>query len=129
MKPPSRPCGSCPYRKDVPPGVWHADEYAKLPEYDKPTYDQPPGVFMCHQQDGCVCSGWAHVADEDTLALRLAGFNGNDVVPVIEYQSPIPTFDTHTEAAEHGLSEYVEGEPPPEAERIHRKLTRKGVGQ
>lgn len=126
MKPPSMPCGSCPYRQDVPTGVWHADEYAKLPGYEGDTGEQSPGVFMCHQQDGSVCSGWAHVADEDTLAVRLAGISNPDVaLAIVEYRSPIPMHESHSAAAEHGLSGYVEGAPPPDAERIHQKLERR----
>ena len=30
-----KPCASCPYRCDVPSGVWHPDEYAKLEVYDR----------------------------------------------------------------------------------------------
>jgi hypothetical protein len=31
------PCPSCPYRKDVPSGVWAPEEYDKLPAYDNDT--------------------------------------------------------------------------------------------
>lgn len=43
------PCSSCPYRRDVPSGLWGANEYAKLRDYDNPTWAQPPGIFQCHQ--------------------------------------------------------------------------------
>ena len=67
------PCASCPYRCDVPSGVWDEDEYLKLPDYDEATGEQPPGVFLCHQDDERVCSGWAGTHDtEDLLSLRLA---------------------------------------------------------
>lgn len=50
--PAKNPCGSCPYRRDVPSGIWSEEEYDKLPQYDLPTGDQPPNVFLCHQQNG-----------------------------------------------------------------------------
>lgn len=30
LTPRKTPCASCPYRKDVPSGVWEASEYEKL---------------------------------------------------------------------------------------------------
>ena len=54
--PAKRPCGSCPYRRDAPSGIWSREEYEKLPEYDKPTAYQPPQVFMCHRNAGCLCA-------------------------------------------------------------------------
>lgn len=101
-KPPKRPCGSCPYRKDIPSGVWSEVEYDKLKKYDGETWQQSPSLFMCHQRDGCVCGGWLQTHDTDhLLALRIN--------PVDEacfgYQSDIPTFETGTEAAEHGKAE------------------------
>lgn len=32
MKCRTEPCETCPYRRDVPSGVWSADEYRKLIE-------------------------------------------------------------------------------------------------
>ncbi len=72
LKPPKRPCGSCPYVKTTPSGIWHKSEYEKLTAYDNPTALQPPQVFMCHQQDGHICGGWLMTHDADhLLALRL----------------------------------------------------------
>ena len=51
-RPPApRPCDSCPYRQDVPSGIWAASEYAKLPAYDAPTCAQSARLFLCHQHD------------------------------------------------------------------------------
>ncbi len=72
-----KPCQSCPYRKDVPKGIWDQSEYDKLPRYDLPTYDQPHGVFLCHQQNGCLCRGWLDCHGEGLLAIRLASAIGN----------------------------------------------------
>lgn len=73
-----RPCQFCPYRRDVPSGVWSEEEYAKLPPYDRPTYAQPTRLFRCHVHDrdsdqATVCGGWAGCHDGDhMLALRIA---------------------------------------------------------
>ncbi|KRW94291.1 DUF6283 family protein [Paracoccus sp. MKU1] len=122
-KPPKRPCGSCPYRKDVPSGVWAAEEYAKLPQYDGSTMDQLQagalGLFMCHQRDGCLCGGWLQTHDTDhLLALR---FNPVDE-SAYGYQSDIPTFGSGREAAEHGMRD-IEN-PGPDAKALMRKIGR-----
>lgn len=111
--PATRPCESCPYRTDVPPGVWAADEYRKLPGYDAPTPFQPVGVFLCHlyglgdQQR--VCAGWAGCHDgEHLLSLRIAErdqkLTPEQVDQIIEYQSPVPLFGSGAAAARHGCS-------------------------
>ncbi|MGS2619304.1 DUF6283 family protein [Micromonospora sp. LZ34] len=92
--PATAPCGTCPYRRDVPSGVWDAAEYAKLPAYDQPTARQPGGLFLCHQADGRVCAGWAGCHDTDNLlALRLAALQGMDpdeVAATRAYVNPDP---------------------------------------
>jgi hypothetical protein len=127
VKPPApRPCGSCPYRKDVPSGVWHPKEYAKLLDYDKPTGEQPPGVFMCHQQDGCLCAGWVAVHDmHHSLAMRFAlsmdRIEDKDIDAIFDYQTDVPLFASGREAAEHGLEKIAD--PDPKADRIIKTLT------
>ncbi|MGV1682932.1 DUF6283 family protein [Sphingopyxis sp. NJF-3] len=94
------PCGSCPYRRDVPAGIWHPEEYAKLPRYDGETWEQSPSLFFCHQQDGNLCAGWVGCHDAD----HLLAFRMNRVDPsVFTYASPVPLFASGREAAEHGL--------------------------
>jgi hypothetical protein len=109
VKPPApRPCESCPYRRDVPSGVWVADEYAKLPAFDRPTAEQPAGMFLCHQQNGRVCGGWAGCHDmANTLAVRLASlWLMPDVIDAIcDYVSPVELWPSGAAAAEHGLAE------------------------
>lgn len=127
--PAARPCGSCPYRRDVPSGVWHPDEYDKLPPYDGPTWEQPPGVFLCHQQDGRMCAGWCGTHDMDeALAIRLLGATGNGeaVNAALDYVSPIPLFDSGAEAAEHGLRDVEH--PTAGVAVVHERLRRKGLG-
>lgn len=123
-----RPCGSCPYRCDVPPGVWAAEEYDRLPDYDGPTAEQPVGVFLCHQADGRVCAGWVACHDmAESMALRMAVLTGT-VSPetldeILDYASPVPVFGSGAEAAEHGKSE-IEA-PSEKAVRIIDRIVAK----
>lgn len=108
--PAPRPCSLCPYRRDVPSGVWAAEEYAKLRRYDAPTGEQPPGVFLCHTATDRVCSGWAGCHDGNhLLALRFAAMTGSmspeDIDATIDYVSPVPLFSSGAEAADHGEAE------------------------
>lgn len=124
-RPAPSPCGSCPYRQDVPSGVWADEEYAKLPEYDGPLWSQPPSVFCCHQQDGRVCAGWAGVHDMDeNLGLRLAVhadlMSVEEAEATLDYESPVPLFESGAAAAEHGLAEVEK--PGPLAGRLIVKL-------
>lgn len=129
MRPPAKnPCGSCPYRKDVPSGVWEEEEYIKLPEYDKDTGSQPPNVFMCHQQDGRICAGWAGCHDmENNLGLRFAAWSQSltpdEVQEVINYSTTTPLWESGEKAYEHGVAEVEE--PGDKAQKIIQKLERK----
>ncbi|WP_245552297.1 DUF6283 family protein [Nocardia aobensis] len=112
MGPPApRPCSSCPYRRDVPSGVWHADEYDKLREYDSVMSEQPPALFQCHQTDADsdlrrLCAGWPGCHGDNLLALRLAliqrRISPATFEATIGYHSPTPLFGSGTAAAEHG---------------------------
>ena len=120
-----RPCASCPYRRDVPSGIWTAEEYDKLPAYDGGTADQLAAsafaLFHCHSQPASLCAGWVGCHDMDhNLAVRL---NARDVDPAVhEYVSPVPLFASGAEAAEHGKRDL--SDPGPEAQRKMRKLLR-----
>jgi hypothetical protein len=101
IKAPSVPCGSCPYRKDVPSGLWARSEYDKLPGYDGPTWSQPPALFMCHQKDGHLCGGWlACHGPQELLALRFA----RNIDPsVFNYQTDVSVFASGAAARAHGI--------------------------
>jgi hypothetical protein len=99
------PCKSCPYRKDVPSGVWHATEYDKLPGYDGGPLDQlnhdGSAIFMCHQADGKLCAGWLGThKPENLIALRLC--RQPLAQEVWDYVSPVPLFDSGRAASDHG---------------------------
>lgn len=105
-RPRKTPCASCPYRKNVPSGIWHEDEYAKLERYDAETFDQPVTTFMCHQGCGSVCSGWlGHADPTELLAVRIGIIGGSLDESCAEYSTDVPLFASGAEAAAHGRSE------------------------
>lgn len=123
-RPGKAPCGTCPYRCDVPAGIWAAEEYQKLPGYDGGTIDQllngATGLFYCHQNDGKLCAGWAACHDTDHLfALRLSKVHPS----TYGYRSPIPVFSSGREACDHGLSGVAD--PSDAARRAMDKIERK----
>ncbi len=124
--PAPRPCGSCPYRRDVPAGVWASDEYEKLLDYDRETWEQPPTAFMCHQQDGRLCAGWVAVHGHEALGFRIAltMMDEEEAERAADYQTDVPLFSTGHEAALHGLSQLFD--PDERARRMIDRLSRKG---
>ncbi len=124
--PAKSPCASCPYRCDVPPGVWAESEYAKLPLYDRPTWDQPPAAFYCHLQTGRLCAGWVGTHDmQESLGLRLACFEKmmpEEFVRVLDYVTAVPLFSTGAEAASHGRSGVT-----PTTQRMVKQLLRQAI--
>jgi hypothetical protein len=122
--PAKAPCGSCPYRRDVPAGVWAEEEYLKLPAYDGETFEQvlkgAVGLFYCHQRTGNLCAGWVGCHDMNhNLAARLT-----PIAPeAFDYESPVLLFGSGAEAAAHGLS--AVDNPGPEARRLMAKLWKK----
>lgn len=106
-EPAPRPCESCPYRRDVPSGVWSADEYEKLREYDGQGFEQPLSVFQCHQNERSddrarLCAGWVACHGQDLIGLRIAVARGRMDPKVLEYTTDVPVFASGTEAADHG---------------------------
>jgi hypothetical protein len=116
------PCKSCPYRKDVPSGVWAEHEYEKLPAYDGEAVEQvingATALFLCHQRNNALCSGWLGCHGPDNLiALRL---HYQHVQPeVFDYETDVPLFTSGAEAAAHGMCDI---ETPTEA--AHRTMNR-----
>lgn len=129
--PAPRPCESCPYRRDVPSGIWDRSEYEKLRAYDEDTGSQPLGLFQCHQNDGDsekarMCAGWVGVHGGELLALRLAAVTGAATPEAVQaayaYVSPVPLFNSGNEAADHGQTEITA--PSEDAQRAIDKITR-----
>jgi len=101
------PCEACPYRRDVPSGLWQEHEYDKLVDYDAPTGEQPFATFACHASPEAHCHGWAVVHmnrghENELLALRVSPPDGG--IP----QEVVPLFDSGEEAAEHGKADLEE---------------------
>jgi hypothetical protein len=125
------PCQACPYRIDTPSGVWEAEEYLKLAEYDKPTSEQPPGMFLCHDADRetVVCRGWWDVHSKQThecdlLAVRLGLAFGH--LTVADLETPpcdVPMYGSGAEACEAGLAEI--DCPSPEAQAMALKIKKR----
>jgi hypothetical protein len=121
IKAPPVPCGSCPYRRDVPSGIWAKHEYEKLPGYDGETWQQTMSIFMCHQRDGQLCGGWlACHGPQELLALR---FDRNIDPSVFDYKTDVPVFASGAEARAHGLRNY--NEPDMQARRMIAGLLKK----
>lgn len=123
--PRKRPCASCPYRKDVPSGVWAESEYVKLPQYDGEVGEQIEkgafATFGCHQADGHLCAGWAgHRDPSELLAVRMAINSGHIPEAVLDYTTDVPLWSSGQEAAEHGMAEI--DAPSEKADRIINKL-------
>jgi Family of unknown function (DUF6283) len=117
----SQPCSSCPYRKNVPSGVWAHEEYEKLRDYDEPTYAQPISTFACHVTPEHLCHGWAVVHTSrghefDLLALR---FWPCGPIP----KAAVPLFSSGNEAADHGQAHLED--PDDQAVEVTERLLRK----
>lgn len=128
MPPAPAPCGSCPYRRDVPSGIWADEEYEKLLAFDRETGFQPPSAFMCHQQDGRLCAGWVGCHDMDeSLGLRvlfgLGLLDRDTYLAALDYTTPVELFASGAEAAEHGRRE-IEA-PSRRARQTVQKLRRR----
>ena len=125
------PCASCPYRKDVPSGVWDRSEYEKLPSYDGGMVEQlmkgGEGLFMCHQRDGGLCAGWLGChGSENLMAMRLATRLMGEQFDerVFGYECETPLWGSGEEAARHGMKDI--DAPSEAAGVVMDKLVRKG---
>ena len=127
MKPPApRPCESCPYRRDVPSGVWAAEEYDKLRDFDDDLGPRMMNVFYCHQHDAeddraRLCAGWVGCHGAGSIGLRIAVASGRISRTVFAYESPVPLFASGAEAADHGQAEIAY--PSDDAARLIDKIT------
>lgn len=113
----SQPCEACPYRQDVPSGIWTKDEYDKLPPYDAPTGEQPIATFGCHAAPEFYCHGWAVVHSNrgrefELLALRFW--------PAAIPKPKVPLFSSGAEAAAHGIRNILK--PSKRARAVMAKL-------
>ena len=116
------PCEACPYRQDVPSGVWAHHEYEKLRQYDQPTGAQPFAVFACHANPEFLCNGWVLVHESrghenELLALRMWPMEGP--MP----RAIVPLFESGNDAADHGQRDLEA--PQLDAVQIQERLLRR----
>jgi len=119
----SQPCIACPYRRDVPSGVWSAQEYDKLVDYDSPTSEQPFAPFACHATPEHFCHGWAVVHSNrghayELLALRIARLDVEDVP-----MAGVALFQSGYQVAKHGKADIED--PSDEAIEMAERLINK----
>lgn len=131
---PARPCPSCPYRRDVPSGVWHPEEYAKLALYDEQPGETPRlETFRCHWQTATgrstVCVGWLGCHGLDAVAVRLALAMGALTMDVVERAvgTDVVLYESGTEAAVMGLRDI--NDPSPEAQAFIARLLFRGAAR
>ncbi|MFD0432042.1 DUF6283 family protein [Streptomyces zhihengii] len=73
-----------------------------------------------------VCAGWAGCHGRELLAPRIALLSGkidaDTFTEIVDYQSPVPLFDSGTQAALHGQTDIEK--PDQDAQRLINKVTR-----
>jgi hypothetical protein len=102
------PCASCPYRTDVPSGIWDVSEYDKLVRYDGEIMEQAikgaAALFFCHQRTEELCAGWVGCHDmNNNLAVRMHA-SKIDIDAVLDYKTRVPLFSSGAEARRHGIA-------------------------
>lgn len=110
----------------MPSGVWHEEEYNKLPQYDGDIPEQlmkgGNALFLCHNHPDELCAGWVGChGPHNLLALRLHGHKVDSKIE--QYKSPVPLFATGQEAADNGRRELVN--PSPKSRRMVTRLNTK----
>lgn len=109
VRPRATPCASCPYRRNVPSGIWDAEEYEKLSRYDADIAQQPTAVFLCHHDDGCACAGWLGYSDpSQLLAVRVGVLDGRVDPACLDYTTDVALFDCGAAAAAHGVADITQ---------------------
>lgn len=116
------PCSSCPYRKDVPLGIWEAVEYEKLRAYDN---NGSFAAFLCHHSTNgkeTVCKGWL-VVHVESVAVRLLVIKGA-IPDESRYDIPtVPLYGSGNEAADAGEAGIKK--PSGAAKEVMKKISKK----
>lgn len=119
------PCPTCPYRRDVPSGVWAEQEYVRLKEFDD---QRKISAFLCHnggsdpKTNRTLCRGWVEVHNQNwgvRLALCQVEWNDANSKP-----TKVPLYKSGAQAMKAGLRKL--NQPSREARAICDKLARKG---
>ncbi len=101
-----RPCGQCPWRRDVPVGVFPAEAY----RISAPTaYDMAASTFACHMagREGLsTCAGFALRHRDHNMVFRLAGLMGKTQRLQAVTDGGLPLYPTYREmAVANGVAE------------------------
>jgi len=129
------PCSSCPYRRDVPAGVWAAEEYEKLRNYADDAegnvrYPEALTPFLCHQTHchgrETLCRGWLAV-EKESIAVRLLLILGRVTQEQVDAPVSCPLYSTGEEATAAGLQGV--SRPSRRARSLMAKLMRKGTAR
>lgn len=116
----AKPCGTCPYRRSTPVGVWDQAEYDNLREQDRREFGG--ALFGCHLKDGSLCRGW--LADQKrrgvrSISLRLKLMTDAKAVELFE---AVDDADPDLYDSIDEMIEANDGKPFPERSRKARKL-------
>lgn len=99
------PCTTCPYRKDVPSGVWAQEEYEKLRDYDREDERMALATFLCHQSTvagrNMACKGWVMVHRE-SVAVRVACAKGQLDYRTCFEETDVELYESGNAAADAG---------------------------
>lgn len=103
-----RPCGECPWRRDVLPGKFPACRYDALRNTSGTPGDEAglhAPMFACHlSQDGRerACAGWLAVAGVEHIGVRLAvAMDRLDPAALAPGDGWPPLWDNYAEMAAH----------------------------
>jgi len=126
---PPSPCNTCPYRRDTPPGIWAAEEYRKLPEYDEG--GSALGAFHCHHEAETgiptVCRGWLSCHRFESVAVRVAVLMHLVTEEQVEAPCSVALYGSGLEACRAGLAGV--GRPGARARKaIDRLIARRSGG-
>lgn len=96
----TKPCKSCPYRKDAPLQLWDIVEFEMLLQKDK---DIMGSTYLCHKKDGSCCKGWLinqEKRDLPSIALRMMLSKYNVKREYLDkLSSTVPMFESIEEMA------------------------------
>jgi len=76
LEAPKKPCAECPWRCDVPIGIWPVERFISLANT---AYDMNIGIFACHksaEDHPTVCAGFLARGADHNLTIRRAYMTG-----------------------------------------------------
>lgn len=119
----TKPCGSCPYRTDVPTAHWAREEFADLLKTER---DPLGRVYGCHKKNGSICVGWLMNQDGrgfPSIALRMAlSAHGVTREYLDRLKSPAPLYESVEEMVRANFPELLEEGEPDESTPLIRAL-------